>query len=60
MYGYHILILPDHNHLHFMCDTVLKSSKMVRWQLALQRYDKAIIHRRGSLNSNADALSHLF
>lgn len=32
---------------------------LCRWALALQEYDFDIVHRKGSLNGNADALSRL-
>ena len=32
---------------------------LCRWSLAIQEYDFKIVHRKGSSNSNADALSRL-
>ena len=31
---------------------------IARWALALQGYDFTVVHRRGLVNRNADALSH--
>lgn len=33
--------------------------RLVRWALQLSEYDFVIRHRKGSANSNADALSRL-
>jgi len=60
VYGFRILLQSDHNPLHFLTDAVPKNSKLVRWRMALLRYDVTIVYRRGSLNVNADALSRLF
>jgi hypothetical protein len=60
VYGFRIRVQSDHNPLRFLSDSVPKSSKLVRWQLALNRYNLTIEHRRGSLHTNCDSLSRLF
>ena len=60
VYCHQVLVQSDHNPLHFMSEAVPKSSKLVRWQMALQRYNTTIVHRQGVNHTNADALSRLF
>jgi hypothetical protein len=60
VYGNNIVIYSDHNPLHFLSESVPKSSKLTRWSLALQRYNIKIVHRPGVDNGNADALSRVF
>ena len=56
--GRYFEIVTDHAPLQ-----VLSAQKMegmlCRWALAIQEYDFSIMHRKGSLNNNADALSRL-
>ena len=59
VYRQPITIYTDHNPLHFLVNSLPKSSKLIRWSLALQRYDITIKHRAGNLNANCDALSRL-
>ena len=59
VYGQPITIYTDHNPLHFLVNSLPKSSKLTRWSLALQRYEITIKHRAGKMNSNCDALSRL-
>ena len=37
-----------------------KSKRLTRWSLELAEYDKEIIYKKGSSNTNADALSRMF
>jgi hypothetical protein len=59
IFGQNIIVYSDHNPLHFLADSIPKSSKLTRWSLALQRYNLKIEHRAGKLNANCDALSRL-
>lgn len=35
------------------------NSKLVRWRLKLEEFDYEIVYKKGTLNSNADALSRI-
>ena len=59
VYGNEIKVWTDHNPLLFLPKTLPRSSKLIRWRLALDRYNIAIFHRPGKLNGNSDALSRL-
>ena len=51
-------IITDHAPLQWLSAQKMEGM-LCRWALALQEYDFDIVHRKGSLNSNADALSRL-
>ena len=53
----HITVLTDHNPLSYLCNSALKSAKLTRWALALQKYDLSLRYTRGSCNTVADYLS---
>ena len=59
IFGQNIILFTDHNPLHYLTNSLPKSSKLTRWSLALQRYNLTIKHRAGKLNANCDALSRL-
>ena len=59
VFGCKIVVYSDHNPLHYLTESTPKSSKLLRWALALQRYNLTVEHRPGKLNINADALSRL-
>ena len=59
VYGQRIILYTDHNPLQYVTSSLFKDSKLVRWSLALQRYDITIKHRAGVLNANCDCLSRL-
>ena len=38
VFGQNIIVYSDHNPLHYLINATPKSSKLIRWSLALQRY----------------------
>ena len=56
--GKHFTILTDHNPLVWLSAQKMQG-RLSRWALALQEYEYTIKYRKGSQNSNADALSRL-
>ncbi|TMI46921.1 hypothetical protein E6H19_00070, partial [Candidatus Bathyarchaeota archaeon] len=61
VYGRRITLVTDNNPLVYITKSMPNSGKLVRWNLAIQRYNIVkTIHRKGSQNSNCDALSRLF
>lgn len=59
LYGRHFKIYCDHNPLVYLDNYKVKSARFNRWRLLLNEYDKEIIYKKGSKNTNADALSRL-
>lgn len=58
LYGRKFTIVTDHQPLQWLFS--LKepsSSKLIRWRLKLEEYDYEIVYKKGTLNTNADALS---
>ncbi len=47
----------DHNSLSWLMCIKDPTGRLARWALQLQQYDFEIMHRSGSANANADALS---
>jgi hypothetical protein len=54
LYGRKFTIVTDHRSL-----TWIFSSKLLRWRLQLEEYDYNVIYKKGTENSNADALSRI-
>jgi len=59
LYGQKFKIYTDHRPLVWLFNLKKPNSKLLRWRLRLEEYDYEIIHKKGSLNSNADALSRI-
>ncbi|MEZ4977668.1 MAG: reverse transcriptase family protein, partial [Chitinophagales bacterium] len=60
VYGRQIQIMSDHNPLAYLVDVAPENPKLVRWKLALDRYNIVkISFKRGADNGNCDALSRL-
>ena len=55
--GTKFYIHTDHGSLSWLMRIKDPTSRLARWALQLQQYDFAIIHRAGTSNGNADALS---
>ena len=53
----HFTLVTDHQALKYMMNFKVKNARLARWALALQGYDFAIQYKKGSANTNADALS---
>lgn len=59
LHGSLVEIITDHNPLKFLTQTTPKSPKLVRWALALQKWNYKVTHRPGIFHQGADALSRL-
>jgi hypothetical protein len=57
--GRHFKVFTDHSALKWLFKHKDPSSRLMRMVLQLQDYDYEIIHRPGTQNANADALSRL-
>ena len=59
LYGRKTILFSDHNPLLFLTESVPKSSKLMRWALALQEFDIEFRFRVGKQNEIADCLSRM-
>ncbi|OBZ81002.1 Transposon Ty3-I Gag-Pol polyprotein, partial [Choanephora cucurbitarum] len=59
VHGANLTIYTDHAALKSILSTKLPKGRINRWIMALQSYQFAIIHKKGLLNLDADALSWL-
>jgi RNase H-like domain found in reverse transcriptase/Reverse transcriptase (RNA-dependent DNA polymerase) len=59
LYGRSVILYSDHNPITFLTETTPKSSKLMRWHLALQEFDVQFRFRKGSTNEAADCLSRM-
>ena len=58
--GSPVIIYTDHNPLTYIVECSPKSARLTRWALSLQKFHIiAVKHKRGSENTNVDALSRL-
>ena len=57
--GNKFTLRTDHGSLTWLCNFREPEGQLARWIESLQEYDFEIIHRRGKLHSNADALSRI-
>ena len=53
----HLMVVTDHIALKYLMNVKADTGRIARWALALQGYDFTVIHRKGVVNTNADALS---
>ena len=56
--GRQFQLVTDHAPLQWLSAQKMEGM-LCRWALAMQEYDFQIVHRKGSLNTNADSLSRL-
>ena len=56
--GHRFQLLIDHAPLQWLSAQKMEGM-LCQWALTMQEYDFQIVYRKGSLNANADALSHL-
>ena len=59
LYGQRFRILSDHKPLVWVMNIKDPGSRLLRWRIQLAEYDNEITYRRGSQNTNADALSRI-
>ena len=57
LFGSKIIIHSDHNPLTFLTESAPKSSKLMRWSLALAEYNIEFKYHPGKRNTAADSLS---
>lgn len=59
LFGASVTVVTDRNPLKFLTLTSPQSARPMRWALALQKFNVTVMHKKGKLNANADALSRL-
>ena len=59
IFGTRIILYSDHNPVTFLTEATPKSSKLMRWSLALQEFDVEFRYRCGKFNEAADCLSRM-
>ena len=57
--GARVTLYSDHNPITFLTDSNAKSSKLVRWTLALQEFNVTFCYKSGKTNEAADCLSRM-
>ena len=57
LHGRKFTIYTDHNALRWLMRITEPTGRLARWLLLIQQYDFDIVHRSGTSNGNADALS---
>ena len=57
MYGKEIIIHTDHNPLAYLTSAMAHSPKLIRWAIALAKFNLKITHIKGKDNLVADYLS---
>ncbi|XP_074039933.1 uncharacterized protein [Leptinotarsa decemlineata] len=59
LYGNKFTVITDHRPLKWLLTIKDPGSRLAIWALTLGEYDFTIIHRKGKLHGNADALSRM-
>lgn len=59
LFGRKFKIITDHKPLTWIMNLKDTNSKLTRWRLKLEEYDYEIVHKKGTANTNADALSRI-
>ncbi|CAK1591326.1 unnamed protein product [Parnassius mnemosyne] len=57
LYGRTFTIVTDHKPLQWLFSCKDPGSRLIRWRLKLEEFDYIIVHKKGKINTNADALS---
>jgi hypothetical protein len=57
LYGRKSKIVTDHKPLTWVMHVKDTGSRLLRWRIQLEEYDYEIVYKKGSQNTNADALS---
>jgi hypothetical protein len=59
LYGRTFTIVTDHRPLTWIFNVKDPSSRLLRWRLKLEEYKYEVVSKKGSNNTNADALSRI-
>jgi hypothetical protein len=59
LYGRKFKIASDHKPLTWIMNVKDPGSRLLKWRIKLEEYDYEIVYKKGSLNTNADALSRI-
>ena len=59
LYGRKFTVVTDHCPLVWIFNVKDPSSRLLRWRLKLEEYEYDIVYKRGSSNTNANALSRI-
>ena len=54
-----ITIVTDHRPLSWIFSVKDPSSRLLRWRLKLEEYEYEVIYKKGTNNTNADALGRI-
>lgn len=59
LFGRKFTIVTDHKPLTWLFSLKEPNSKLIRWKLKLEEFDYQIVYKKGTQNTNADALSRI-
>jgi hypothetical protein len=59
LYGRTFTVVTDHRPLTWIFSVKDPSSRLLRWRLKLEEYQYEVVYKKGSNNTNADALSRI-
>jgi hypothetical protein len=59
LYGRRFKVVSDHKPLVWVMNVKDPGSRLMWWRIQLPEYDYEIVHKRGTQNMNADALSRI-
>jgi len=57
LYGSKFVVVTDHSALGWLMSICDPTARLARWSIYLQAYEFDIVHRKGKIHSNVDALS---
>jgi hypothetical protein len=57
LYGTPLKVINDHSALAWLMSIKDPNARLARWAIYLQTYEFEIVHRKGNIHSNVDALS---
>lgn len=60
IYGVRFYIITDHKPLVWLMNLKDSGSRLMRWRIKLEEHDYEIVYKKGSANTNADALSRFY
>lgn len=59
LFGRKFKIITDHKPLQWIMSLKEPNSRLTRWRLKLSEYDFTVVYKKGTSNTNADALSRV-